>query len=163
VLRLAAIAVLLHAGLALADPDPWADAADAPVPPVRVATPPTPPDPYQRVHWRIDGMLGASLGDGPTSFAARIHVGRSWWKLLGSDDDRWRPALRLTGGAALGIDAGRDHYFTAAPFGEVEVAWIDAGSDASEAKRVALFGRVEPVLLDDALGEHRRESASGSR
>jgi hypothetical protein len=152
-LRLVSIMMLVHVVTAAAGTVDD-DAADAPVPARAVATVPGADDPFALGHWRADGGLGFASGD-VDAFVIRGHLGASlWW--MGArelvDGTGWHAALRVSGGAALGVDVrSTRQYYTAAPFAELGFAMVKARDGDDAAKQVTFFARVEPRLLGGEL------------
>ena len=154
-LRLVSIMMLVHVVTARAGTVDD-DAADAPVPAPAVATVPHAADPFALGHWRADGGLGFASGD-VDAFVIRGHLGGSlWWRSERElvDGTGWHAALRLSGGAALGVDVrSTRQYYTAAPFAELGFAMVKGQDGDVAAKQVTVFARVEPRLLGGELAE----------
>jgi hypothetical protein len=130
------------------------DAADAPVPAPAVATVAHAADPFELGHWRADGGVGSASGD-VNAFVIRGHLGASLWWMSSRelvDGTGWHAALRVSGGAALGVDVrSTRQYYTAAPFAELGFAMVKAQDGEDAAKQLTLFARAEPRLLGGEL------------
>lgn len=130
------------------------DAADAPVPARAVATVPRAADPFSLGHWRADGGLGFASGD-VDAFVIRGHLGGSLWWMSSRelvDGTGWHAALRVSGGAALGVDVrSTRQYYTAAPFAELGLAMVKGQDGDDAAKQLTVFARVEPRLFGGEL------------
>lgn len=151
--RLVSIMVLVHVATARAGTVDD-DAADAPVPTRALAVVPHEADPFALTHWRADGGVGFALGD-VDAFAIRGHLGGSLWWINSRelvDGTGWHAGLRVSGGAALGVDVRSTHqYYTAAPFAELGLALVKGQQGDDAAKNVTMFARVEPRLLGGEL------------
>lgn len=154
-LRLVSIMMLVHAVTARAGTVDD-DAADAPVPARPVVTVPHAADPFALGHWRADGGLGFAAGE-VDAFVIRGHLGASLWWMSSRelvDGTGWHAALRVSGGAALGVDVrSTRQYYTAAPFAELGLAMVRGREADDAAKQITVFARVEPRLLGGELEE----------
>ena len=140
-LRLVSIMMLVHAVTARAGTVDD-DAADVTVPHAA--------DPFALGHWRADGGLGFAAGE-VDAFVIRGHLGASLWWMSSRelvDGTGWHAALRVSGGAALGVDVRSSRqYYTAAPFAELGLAMVRGREADDAAKQITVFARVEPRLL----------------